>query len=240
MRYKASISYDGSKFYGFQRLKNKQSIQETLEKALTKINKNIVVVKGAGRTDRGVHAYNQMVHFDLNITIPEERLKNAINSLVEPHIHVNYCEKVNDDFHARFNVVTKTYQYVINLGEFDALDNDYLYNYCHNLNIKEMKKAAKYLLGFHSYKAFTSGERENYNSVIYKIKFTKKKDILVITYTGKSFYRYMVRNLTGALIKIGENKAPKESIKEMLEKEKNTSGYTTVPANGLYLVDITY
>ena len=103
-----------------------------------------------------------------------------------------------------------------------------------------MKKAAKLLLGFHSYKAFTSGERENYNSIIYKIKFTKKKDILVITFIGKSFYRYMVRNLTGALIKIGEEKADVESIKEMLEKEKNTTGYTTAPSNGLYLVDITY
>ena len=173
MRYKASISYDGSKFYGFQRLKNKLNIQETLEKALTKINKSLVVVKGAGRTDRGVHAYNQMIHFDLNVNIPEDRLKNAINSLVEPHIHVNYCEKVDNNFHARFSVVTKTYQYVINMGEFDALDNDYLYNYCHKLNIKKMKKASKLLLGFHSYKAFTSGERENYNSIIYKIKFTK-------------------------------------------------------------------
>ena len=80
----------------------------------------------------------------------------------------------------------------------------------------------------------------DYNSIIYKIKFTKKKDILVITFIGKSFYRYMVRNLTGALIKIGEEKADVESIKEMLEKEKNTTGYTTAPANGLYLVDITY
>lgn len=240
MRYKASISYDGSKFYGFQRLKNKLNIQETLEKALTKINKSLVVVKGAGRTDRGVHAYNQMIHFDLNANIPEDRLKNAINSLVEPHIHVNYCEKVDNNFHARFSVITKTYQYVINMGEFDALDDDYLYNYCHKLNIKKMKKASKLLLGFHSYKAFTSGERENYNSIIYKIKFTKKKDILVITFIGKSFYRYMVRNLTGALIKIGEEKADVESIKEMLEKEKNTTGYTTAPSNGLYLVDITY
>ena len=172
MRYKASISYDGSKFYGFQRLKNKLNIQETLEKALTKINKSLVVVKGAGRTDRGVHAYNQMIHFDLNVNIPEDRLKNAINSLVEPHIHVNYCEKVDNNFHARFSVITKTYQYVINMGEFDALDDDYLYNYCHKLNIKKMKKASKLLLGFHSYKAFTSGERENYNSIIYKIKLT--------------------------------------------------------------------
>lgn len=240
MRYKASISYNGSKFYGFQRLKNHPSVQEELERVLTKINKSVVEVKGAGRTDRGVHAYNQMIHFDLNINIDCDHLTKAINSLVNKYIKVNYCEEVSDDFHARFDTKYKVYQYVINLGEYDPIDEDFIYNYNHNLNIKKMKKAAKNLLGFHSYKAFTAGYRDCYNSVIYDIKFKKKKDILVITFIGKSFYRYMVRNLVGALIQVGEEKTEAQDITNMLNKETNSTHYVTVPACGLYLVDIKY
>lgn len=240
MRYKASVSYNGSKFYGFQRLKNHPSVQEELEKALTKINKSVVEVKGAGRTDRGVHAYNQMIHFDLNINIDCEHLTKAINSLVNKYIKVNYCEEVSSDFHARFDTKYKVYQYVINLGEYDPIDEDFIYNYNHNLNIKKMKKASKNLLGFHSYKAFTAGYRDSYNSVIYDIKFKKKKDILVITFIGKSFYRYMVRNLVGALIQVGEEKTEAQDITNMLNKETNSTHYVTVPACGLYLVDIKY
>jgi tRNA pseudouridine38-40 synthase len=147
---------------------------------------------------------------------------------------------VSDDFHARFDVKEKVYEYVINMGEYDPIDNDYLYNYGYNLNVKAMKKASKYFLGFHSFKAFTSGERENYNSAIYKIKFKKKQDILVINFTGKSFYRYMVRNMVGALILVGENKQKPEIIKEMLKEEKNSYNYITVPSNGLYLIDVRY
>jgi tRNA pseudouridine38-40 synthase len=240
MRYIASVGYDGSKYYGFQKLNGHKTIQNELEKTLTKINKTVVVVKGAGRTDRGVHAFNQMIHFDLDVDITPDELKKAINSIIDDGIHINYCEIVDDNFHARFDVKLKIYEYVINLGEYDPIDNDYIYNYGRKLNIKKMKQAAKYLLGFHSYKAYSSNLRENYNSVIYKIKFTKKKDILVIRFEGKTFYRYMVRNLMGGLIMVGEEKIEPLKIKEMLDKEKNLYNYSTAPANGLYLVSVMY
>lgn len=239
MRYYIAVSYDGSKFYGFQRLKDKKTVQLELEKALTKINKKTVEVKGAGRTDRGVHALNQGVHFDLEQNIPPERLVNAINSLVYPYIKVNKAMIVDDSFHARFSVKSKTYTYVINLGEFDPIKNDYLYNYNRDLNIKAMKLASKVLLGKHSYEAFTSGQRDNYNSIIDSIKFSKKKDILTITFVGKSFYRYMVRNLVGSLLLVGEGKIKKEDLKEILMGKKR-GNYLTVPASGLYLVDVKY
>ena len=238
MRYLASISYDGSKFYGFQKLKNHKTVQSELEKALTKINKTIVYVKGSGRTDRGVHAFNQYISFDLNVNIPTDHIKEALNSLIDPAIYVNSVIEVNDNFHARFDVKKKYYEYVINLGEYDPIDNDYIYNYCHKLNIRKMRQASKYFLGFHSYKEFVSGERENYNSVIYKIKFYKRKDILLIRFEGKSFYRYMVRNMVGALISVGEEKMPPIYIKEMLEGKKHN--YITVPPNGLYLRNVKY
>lgn len=239
MRYLISVSYDGSKFYGFQRLNKKKTVQSELEKALTKINKTMVVVKGAGRTDRGVHARDQKVHFDLNVNIPPDRLVNAINSLVEPYIKVNKAEIVDDDFHARFNVTLKTYTYVINLGEFDPIKHDYLYNYNRELNIKKMEQASKVLLGPHSYEAFTSGKRESYNSIITAIKFKRKKDIITITFVGKSFYRYMVRNLVGALMLVGEEKITKKDLEDILNN-KRVGNYITVPANGLYLENVKY
>lgn len=239
MRYLAKISYDGSKFYGFQKLNNYKTVQEELEKALTIINKSVVMVKGAGRTDRGVHAFNQGVSFDLNVNIPIGGLKEALNSLIDKSIYVNEVIEVSSDFHARFDALGKTYEYVINLGEYDPIDNDYIYNYNHDLNIKKMKKAAKYLIGMHSYKAFTSGDRDNYNSIISSIKIKKKKDILLISFTGKSFYRYMIRNMVGALILVGEGKEEPIIIKKMLDSGEKVR-YLTVPASGLYLIDVNY
>lgn len=240
MRYLISVSYDGSKFFGFQRLNKNKSVQAELEKALTKINKTLVVVKGAGRTDRGVHAKDQKVHFDLSVSIDPSRLPEAINSLVDDSIYVRDAVYVDDEFHARFDVKRKTYTYKINIGEYNAILNDYIYNYNRKLNIPAMKKASKVLIGAHSYKAFTSGERENYNSVIESIKFDRDGDILNITFIGKSFYRYMVRNLVGALLLVGKDKIGEDELKEMLDSGENKYNYTTVPANGLYLEKIEY
>lgn len=240
MRYLITVSYDGSKYYGFQKLNNQKSIQGELEKALTKINKKEVFVKGSGRTDRGVHAYGQKCHFDLDINIEPNRLANAINSLLDKYIYVIDCKVVNNDFHARFNVLKKTYKYVINLGKYDAINNDYLYNYCYNLNIENMKDASKLLIGKKSFKAFVSGERDNYNSEIYDILFEEKNDLLEITFIGKSFYRYMVRNIVGALILVGREKISIDEFNNMIEVGENIYTYMTVPASGLYLLDVEY
>ena len=240
MRYMASIKYDGSKFYGFQRLNSKKSIQKELEKTISIINKKETIIKGAGRTDRGVHAYNQVIHFELGYNIPPARLKNAINSIIDKSIYVNYCKEVDETFHSRFNVKEKTYEYIINLGTYDPIKNDYLLNYNKKLNIKEIKKASKYLIGSYSYKAFVSGFRNNYDSSIYNIIIKKKKDILKIKFIGKTFYNHMVRNLVGALLLVGENKITPKQVEEMLLEESNKYNYSTVPSNGLYLVDIKY
>lgn len=240
MRFLACIQYDGSNFFGFQRLNNNRSVQKELEKVLTKINKKDVIVKGAGRTDRGVHAKSQMCHFDLDINIDERGLKKAMNSLLPNDIYVNDIKKVNSDFHARFLVTKKVYSYHINMGQYDAIKDKYLYNYCQKLDVKLMKKAAKIFIGAHSYKAFVSGERENYNSIIYDIRLNVLNDKLVISFIGTSFYRYMIRNLVGALIMVGSRKLDLDTLKCMLDSGKRLVNYLTVPSNGLYLEKIEY
>ena len=240
MRYLISVSYNGSKYFGFQRLDKKKTVQGELEKVLTKLNKTVVYVKGAGRTDRGVHAKDQGVHFDLSVDIPPERLVDAINSMVDDGIHVNSAKIVDDNFHARFDVKQKQYTYIINMGKYNAIYDDFIYNYNRELNIKDMKKAIKYFKGGHSFEAFTSGERESYNSIIYDVKIKRKKDYLYITFVGKSFYRYMVRNMVGALMLVGQGKEKPEIIKDFLNKNEKVTNYTTVPANGLYLENVEY
>ena len=240
MKYLITVSYDGSKYYGFQRLNDLPSIQKELEDALSVINKDKVYVKGSGRTDRGVHAIGQRCHFELKCDIPCERLINAINSLLSNYVRVLDCIKVNDDFHARFSVKKKIYKYIINMGKYDVIKEDYLYNYCKKLDIKSMKRASKYLIGKHSYKVFVSGDRDNYNSEIYKIIFKKEKDILTITFEGKSFYRYMVRNMVGALLLVGCGKISIEEFKNMIDSDESKYTYITAPSNGLYLESVEY
>lgn len=240
MRYLISISYDGSLFYGFERQPKKNTVQGKIEEALKKIFNEDITIKGAGRTDRGVHAYDQKAHFDVKKDLPNLNLKDALNSNLLPSIYINDVSIVDNNFHARFNVLEKTYEYYINLGEFNPIKDNYIYNYCKKLDINKMKTASKYLIGMHSYEAFTSGERENYDSIIYKVSITKRNNILKLTFVGKSFYRYMVRNMVGALLEVGKGNITTKEFKEYITKKSKVYNYITVPANGLYLKKIKY
>lgn len=239
MNYLIRIAYDGSKFYGFQRLKGKISVQDVLERALSKINKSFVEVKGAGRTDRGVHANGQCVSFHLDVNISCEGLKKGLNSLIGPYIRIKDCALVNENFHARFNVLKKTYVYKINLGEYNPICCDYIYQCPYNLDVNKMKKVADLYLGIHNFHNFVSGTRENYDSILYGIFFSCKEEILEISFTGRSFYRYMVRNLVGAMLEVGRGKVDISYVLEMLGSEKEMTCFTA-PACGLYLENIEY
>lgn len=239
MNYVMTVAYDGSKFFGFQRLNEENSVQKVLEDALSLINKQSVVVKGAGRTDRGVHAYGQCVSFSLDITISLDGLKRALNSLVKPYIYIKDIQEVSADFHARFNVVQKKYVYKIQLGEFDPLLTDYVYQSEYKLDLEKMKQVAALYLGVHDFHNFVSGERENYQGIIYSIDFTIENQILNIAFVGKSFYRYMVRNLVGMMIEVGRGKEEITKVETMLSSPEDIFGYTA-PACGLYLMEIEY
>lgn len=240
MKYLVSISYDGSKFNGFQRLKNEITVQGELERVLSKINNNIVLVKGSGRTDRGVHAFDQKCHFDIDLNLEPQNLIKIINNLIDKSIRINDCIKVDQNFHARFMVKQKTYLYIINIGEYDPINKDYLYNYNYKLDLKMMKKASKIIKGSHNYEKFVSGKRLNYNLNIEKIKITKKKNLIYIEFRAKSFYRYMIRNLVGSLIGVGKGKISLVELKKLVNNESINVKYSTVPACGLYLKKIDY
>ena len=239
MNYVAKCSYDGSKFYGFQRLNEEPSVQKLLEEALSKINKQSVEIKGAGRTDKGVHANGQCFSFKLDVNIDIDGLRDGLNSLIAPYVYIKDIKEVDEDFHARFSVLKKKYIYKINLGEYDPKLNDYVYQSKYNLDINKMKEVAKLYLGVHNFHNFVSGERDNYDCIIYDISFEEKDNILNITFEGKSFYRYMVRNLVGMMIEVARGKEEISKVEEMLNSIDEMHGYTA-PACGLYLENIEY
>ena len=240
MRYLVELSYDGSNFNGFQRLNDERSVQAELEHALSIINKADVEVKGAGRTDKGVHALGQRAHFDLDVDVPIDRLQTALNDILPGDIRIISIEKVTQDFHARFNVTKKVYEYKINTGEYDVFKNNYYYQYKYDFNIDILKEVASLFIGVHNFKNFVSGERDNYEAIIYNIDINKDNDIITITFEGKSFYRYMVRNLVGAMLDVARGKATIEDVKNMLDNYEIDKHLSCAPANGLYLNKIYY
>lgn len=240
MRYLMKVSYDGSGFYGFQRLNEYRTVQKVLEEALGVINKGDVLVKGASRTDKGVHAYGQMIHFDIDYDIPADRLMYAVNRILDNDIRVLDCKKVDNDFHARFNVKRKKYVYKINLGDFDCLKSRYFLQVYEKLDIDKMRECAKVFLGCHDFRNFVAGERDNYLMCVEDIKFNVSNDILEIEFLGKSFYRYMVRNMVGAMLEVGMHKKEICDVSKMLDDYMIKKQMMTAPACGLYLMDIEY
>lgn len=246
MRYLITFSYDGSKFKGYQKQPGLKTVQTDIEKALKKINSNkLVTIHASGRTDALVHAMNQKAHFDLNINISEEKLRKSLNSLTSEYIYIKKLEKVSDDFHARFNVRAKEYIYKINMGEYNPIEKDYIYQYNKRLDLAEMERALKYLEGEHDFKSFSKSdeEKEDFVRTIVQTNLVRNmKDVnqFYLSFVGTGFLRYQVRNMVGVLIEIGEGKRKSEDILTIIEaKDRRKAGITANP-EGLYLKDVYY
>ncbi len=242
MRYLIRFSYDGSNFYGYQKQNDKRTIQGELERVLTELSNDKVVVCASGRTDALVHANNQYAHFDLNLNISCEGLKKALNSLLPNDIYVKDVSIVSGDFHARFSVVAKEYIYKINLGEYNPIDRNYIYQYNRYLDITKMQEAIKFFEGKHNFKSFTKSNSEivDYEREIYETKIVVNNNIMSIVFKGNGFLRYMVRNLVGILISVGEGKIMPNEITKILNFEDRTKAGKTAPASGLYLNNVYY
>lgn len=240
MKYLITISYDGSKFYGFQRLNEKRTVQKELEEALSIINKGKVEIKGAGRTDKGVHSYGQRACFRLDVNVPEKRIINAINSLIGNDIRVTDCCLVDDRFHPRFDVVEKEYVYKINTGKYDPLLYNYMLFVDKFLDINKLIDASKLFIGEHDYTNFVAGTRDNSVAIVKDIVITKEDDVVLIKFVGKSFYRYMVRNLVGAMLDYAYDRVSLDNIKIALDNPNISRSFMCASPRGLYLMKIKY
>lgn len=243
MRFLIKFSYDGANYSGYQKQPGLNTIEGKLEEALTKINNGVkTTITSTGRTDKKVHALSQYGHADIKVSITEYKLKRALNSNLPEDIHVIDTKIVNDNFHARYNVAEKTYKYIMNLGEYNPIERNYVFQYNYKLNINAMKKAIEYFKGTHDFRAFVTDNKEKENCIrtITETNIEEDNNKLTITFTGNGFMRYQVRNMIGILIKVGENKLEPNKIKEIIESKDRLKAGKTAPAEGLYLVDVKF
>lgn len=243
MRYKIEFSYDGTLFNGYQVQPKLRTIQKCLEDAVSYLNgQKKTQVVSSGRTDKGVHALRQTAHFDLEENITLDKIKRGLNSNLPEDIHIISVKKVKDDFHARYYVKRKEYIYKINIGEYNPLERNYIYQYNRKLNIEKMKEAIKYFEGTHDFTSFVSSEDERENKIrtIFETNIKLKKDILEISFIADGFMKYQVRNMVGLLLDIGKERKQIEDVKKIIDKrDRKLSSKTASPA-GLYLKKVWY
>ena len=242
MRYLIKFSYDGSNYSGFQKQKGLRTIEEEFEIAISKVNNKNTKICATGRTDKGDHALCQYAHADIDVKINEKKLKRALNSNLPPDIHVIEAKVVEDNFHARYNVKSKTYKYIINVGEYNPLDRNYAFQYSHELDVNKMKDAINVFIGEHDFRAFVTENKSKENCIrtITNASVNTEDERIIITFTGDGFLRYQVRNMVGILIRVGEGKLSSNDLKRILESKDRTKSGKTAPAEGLYLVNVEY
>ncbi len=243
-RIKCTVAYDGTAFHGYQVQPNKRTVQSVIEQALSRIHKGAAVkVVASGRTDAGVHAVGQVLHFDTNITIPIEKWPIVLNSQLTEEITIQHAEQVAEDFHARFSVRGKEYRYRI---YFDKVRNPFLRNYAHfspqSLNIDKMREAALLLEGEHDFTSFCSAKTEVVDKVreIYRVEILEEDKELTISFRGNGFLYNMVRIMVGTLLEVGTEKLLPKDIKTILESKNRSAAGKTAPAHGLYLWRVDY
>lgn len=241
MKYYLSFSYDGSKYNGLQKLKNERTVQGELEQVLSSLDGSPVQVKCAGRTDKGVHANDQKCHFHLKRNLSTYRLGYYINRMTSKYIYIKECKILdNEDFHARFSVKEKEYLYKINVGSYDPIIQDYVYNYNKKLNLDKLNEVKKLFIGIHHFKNFSTGKHNNYYCNINSIDVEKNKNIVIIKVRGQNFLTHMVRNIISIIILYENGKISLDDIKGMLNGDEKKIEYAPAPPGGLYLNKVIY
>lgn len=243
-RYKCVIAYDGTSFFGYQIQPQKTTVQSELESALTKIHKGQPVrVVASGRTDAGVHAKGQVIHFDTMLNIPQDKWVVALNSLLPEAISVLQVEQVPPGFHSRFDAIAKEYRYFIFPAKVrDPFSRNYAYQYPYSLDISKMKAASKLLLGTHDFTSFCSAKTEVSDRVrtINEIEIFHEDELIVFRFVGNGFLYNMVRILVGTLIEIGSNQRDYLTIPQTIAAKDRGAAGKTAPAHGLYLWKVFY
>lgn len=242
-RVQINVAYDGTNYCGWQVQPNGITVEEVLNKSLSKLLKEEIHVIGASRTDSGVHALGNVAVFDTETKIPGDKISYALNQRLPEDITIQGSKEVEIDFHPRYCNSTKTYEYKILNRKFDIPSYRFNTHFVYmSLDLELMKEAARYLEGEHDFKSFCTPrtDKTDFVRTIYKLKLSKENDIITICISGSGFLYNMVRIIAGTLIKAGLKIYPPEYVKEILKKRDRQSAGPTAPAKGLTLVDIDY
>lgn len=238
------IEYDGTRYNGWQSQKNGKGIQELITNAIHQVTGEEIKLNGSGRTDAGVHAYGQTANFLTDSKIPVDKFPLAVNAFLPKDIAILSACEVSQDFHARYSVYGKKYMYIVNNSKIrSALDFYREYQVPEKLDYKAMKKAAEYFEGTHDFKGFMASGSKVTDTVrtIKKVQLKKRDDDRIIfNFTGEGFLYNMVRIMVGTLLDVGVGKIKPEDIKDIILSKDRMRAGKTVPAQGLYLVEVYY
>lgn len=245
MKILLTVAYDGSGYYGWQRQKDFVSVQQRVEEGLSALLKKDIIVRGASRTDTGVHSLGQRAVFtDDEMTIPVDKIPYALNSFLPDDIVITAAKEVSEEFHPQYSVTDKTYEYKILNAQFrNPMLNRYTEFIRQSLDLEAMQSACPYFLGEHDFKAFcaTGGSSKTTVRSIYSLEvFKESEDIITIRINGNGFLYNMVRIVAGTLVYVGLGKLKSEDIPDIIASCDRARAGKTLSPNGLTLMEVNY
>ena len=243
MRYKLIVSYIGTNYSGFQIQNNKKTIQQILQDILSKVCQLQITVIASGRTDAGVSAISQVCHFDTSKEINEKKCLSYSNSLLPKDIRILSIEKVDDNFHARYNAKQKTYDYFFYVGMENSVYESFATHVGINLDIQEMINACQFIIGEHDFSCFCASNTNVKDKVriIYDCKIIEVDEHLYkLEITGNGFLYNMVRIIVGTLVMVGQKKLKSSDIVKIINMRDRSKAGKTMPSKGLILKKVVY
>lgn len=243
MRIALGIEYDGSRYCGWQSQPDGRTVQDELQRALSQIACERISIIAAGRTDTGVHALEQVVHFDTNTDRPLSSWVRGTNAVLPKNIAVLWAHAVPEEFHARFSAQARSYRYLlINRPVRSAIQHGKTGWFHASLDIVRMREAAQFLLGEHDFSSFRAAECQAKSPVknLALLDIRQQGDLITLDLRADAFLHHMVRNIVGCLVYVGKGKHPPEWLKAVLESRNRTHAAPTFSPDGLYLRYITY
>lgn len=243
MRIALGVEYDGSLFFGWQSQPAGRTVQDELQAALSGIADQAIAITAAGRTDAGVHALEQVVHFDTGVERPLSAWVRGVNALLPKSIAVLWAHAVPEEFHARFSAQARSYRYLlINRPVRSAVQYGKVGWFHAPLNVEPMREAAQFLMGEHDFSAFRAAECQAKSPIknLTQLDITRQGDMIIFDLTAGAFLHHMVRNMVGCLVYVGKGKHPPQWMQQVLQGRERSLAAPTFAPDGLYLRRITY
>jgi len=243
MKVALGIEYSGENYCGWQRQSHSPSVQEPLENALSIIADEPIRVFCAGRTDTGVHATGQVIHFELNCIRPETAWLRGANNKLPSDISVVWAKSVHEDFHARFSAEKRSYRYIIQNIDFPAASLAKKVTWHRRgLDCKLMQLGANYLVGRHDFSSFRASSCQANTAIrtIAYVRVNQHNDLIFVDVKANAFLHHMVRNIVGCLLRVGEGAEPPDFVERILRIKDRTRAPDTAKPHGLYLVGVDY
>lgn len=240
---KLKLTFDGSKFFGFQIQNNKKTVQDEIEKAIKRLTGENIQIISAGRTDRGVHSLGHIVNFYTESDIKANNFVNGINHFLDEGIRILEAEEVSVDFHSRFDAKMKTYKYILSTEEIlPPIYNNYKGHCKYKLDVDKMQIAKDFFVGRKNFKAFMGSRSFETNPIreIKSFEIIEDCNDLIFVIKGQSFIRNQVRIMVGTLVDIGRGIIDPLELKDIIESQDRTRAGQTLSPNGLYLMEILY